>query len=455
MKEDCLKRINRRNIRSDELPKVISLLSLVVIVFLSGATVMAFRIFPSQILSRVFIDLLVSRDALRRQLNPYDRWWYEDTDETNSIPTYDQEATYDRLSLVVSIIEDNTWIVRVIDMNGDIVHSWTTDWFELWPNPDHIPRTDEWYPIEQPGTNIHGAQLLDNGDLVFNFEHLGLIKLDVCGDVVWRLPYRTHHSIYLDEHGSLWVSGNIHHTASEDLFPGHAPDFIEPTVLEISTDGEILTEISLMEVLIANEMEGLLYMSSSDNVSASPQGDTLHLNDVETFPSTMEEGTFQAGDIMVSLRNINTVFVFRQPDMEIVQLSMGDFVWQHDPDFVDGNTISIFNNFEDGFRESSIIVQSFSDEQSTVYYEGDEEHPFYTNIMGKHQSLPNGNMLITEATKGRAFEIDPDGNIVWEYLNILDSGHIGLVTEVTRLPEQFTPEFFADSTAACEVPATQ
>ena len=43
------------------------------------------------------------------------------------------------------------------------------------------------------------TDLLDTGDLIFNYENLGLVRVDVCGNVVWRLPYRTHHSIWRDE----------------------------------------------------------------------------------------------------------------------------------------------------------------------------------------------------------------------------------------------------------------
>ena len=42
-----------------------------------------------------------------------------------------------------------------------------------------------------------------------------------------------------------------------------------------------------------------------------------NLNDVEPFPPTMEEGFFRQGDILVSLRNINTVFVFNRHSRKI------------------------------------------------------------------------------------------------------------------------------------------
>ena len=33
------------------------------------------------------------------------------------------------------------------------------------------------------------------------------------------------------------------------------------------------------------------------------------------------------------------------------------------------------------------------------------------------QKLPNGNVLITESSGGRLFEVTPDKRIVWEYIN--------------------------------------
>ena len=62
--------------------------------------------------------------------------------------------------------------------------------------------------------------------------------------------------------------------------------------------------------------------------------------------------------------------------------------------------------------------------------------------MGKHEWLPNGNLLVTESEKGRAFEVDQQGNIVWEFVNLVADGYAGRVGEVHRLLEPFTEEFF-------------
>ena len=80
------------------------------------------------------------------------------------------------------------------------------------------------------------------------------------------------------------------------------------------------------------------------------------------------------------------------------------------------------------------MIVSARDKTSVVFFEGDSKTPFYTSVMGKHQWLPNGNLLITESKQGRAFEISQQGEVVWEYVNYVDRGVVGLVEQVQRLP---------------------
>ena len=42
---------------------------------------------------------------------------------------------------------------------------------------------------------------------------------------------------------------------------------------------------------------------------------------------------------------------------------------------------------------------------------------FLTQCRGAVQQLPNGNVLIPESQDGRVLEVEPQGQIVWEFLN--------------------------------------
>jgi hypothetical protein len=211
-----------------------------------------------------------------------------------------------------------------------------------------------------------------------------------------------------------------------------------------------LEEWSVAELLRENGLGGLLYLGSLENRSTQVCGDLLHLNDVEPFPTRMEGDFFGQGDILVSLRNINTVFVFNRQNRKIKFICTGWFVRQHDPDFIDGNRFSVFDNNniapERHSHQSRIVIVSARAKTSLVFFEGVMSAPFYTNIMGKHQWLPNGNLLITESMQGRAFEINRRGKIVWEYVNYVDRGVVGLVEEVQRLSSDYARFFVNERT---------
>jgi hypothetical protein len=45
---------------------------------------------------------------------------------------------------------------------------------------------------------------------------------------------------------------------------------------------------------------------------------------------------------------------------------------------------------------------------------GQESVSFFSHYVSSAQRLPNGNMLVTEGSDGRVFELTPDEDIVWE-----------------------------------------
>jgi hypothetical protein len=356
------------------------------------------------------------------------------------------------LTLVSGLTKDGDIEAKVITREGEAVNRWLIDWFDgFWPDPRHIP--EEEIPKRRPATLIHGIALLKNGDLLFNLHGFGLVRMDLCGNVVWRLPYQTHHSVHVDETGNIWVAGQKRIREYSRALPNYRPPFEEYTVLKVTPSGEILREISIFDVLIKNKFQGLLFMSAKYSKSTVVSGDTLHMNDVETFPSHLQPGAFEPGDIMVSLRNIHAVMVFDPDTLKIKYVTVGKVVRQHDPDFIDGNRISIFDNnhvaSESQGAQSRIVVMSATNDQMQVIYSGSSEQPFYTNVMGKHQWLPNGNILIVESMKGRAFEVDSQGALVWEYFHLVDKGRLALLSDAERLPSFFTSSFFANGRRKC------
>lgn len=378
-------------------------------------------------------------------------WYYVEIGDQPALRVYKADRLSPGLTLITALGHENHPEARVVDSQGRTVHRWSINWFELWPDAKHLAPQDRFNAL--PGPHTHGVVLTREGDLIFSLERAGLFRLDACGRIKWKLPRMTHHSLFQDEDNNLWVPDVVPDSIHDPALPGYTGRTFDYHLLKVSPDGQILKQWRIFDLFVENRLASYLYVTSRANFEAKMSGDTLHLNDAEVFPRSMTPGTFKPGDVMISLRNINMVMIFDPQTNRVVHVFNGPFVRQHDPDFVDGNTITVFDNHTHTMGTSQertrILEVSTDGRKPRVIFEGNARHPFFTNIMGKHQALPNGNMLLTEATKGRALEIDAEGNLVWELRNFVRPGVVGLMDEAQRLDPQMDAAFFARARAAC------
>ncbi len=109
-----------------------------------------------------------------------------------------------------------------------------------------------------------------------------------------------------------------------------------------------------------------------------------------------------------------------------------DSYWIEDS-YTDGGMIMVFNNQAGNTvnystvdiidppidNEGNYIYSGSSFEPSGFYWTYKAEIPtdFYAENISGASRLPNGNTLICEGPSGRFFEVDYNGNIVWEYVN--------------------------------------
>jgi hypothetical protein len=446
--------MNFKRIDTEKLARTMLVVSVVLTGFGYGVVAEHFGLFPVPWMksANAAVEAMLEESGTRLP------WYHIRSPQGDPVRTAARGAMAPGLTLVAGVTQKDETVARIIDSTGRTLHSWRIDWFDIWPDAAHLPA--DALP-KSHGPLVHGVVLMPDGDLVFNFEELAMVRVDACGNVVWKLPYRTHHSIHRDERGNLWVPGLITREQAVESLPNHQPPFDDYTLLKVSPEGRILEEQSVTDLLVRNGLRGLLHMSSTANRRTTVTGDTLHLNDVEVFPATLPAGVFKAGDVMISLRNINAIIVFDPTTWQVKFTSIGAVLRQHDPDFIDGNTISVFdNNNLSVWRDESnpeptghysrIARVSAVTGQVTTRFAGTRERPFFTDIMGQHQLLPNGNVLITESVGGRVFEIDRAGDIVWEYFNVVGDGILGLVDDSRRLSSEFDESFFGRLSSTCQ-----
>jgi outer membrane protein assembly factor BamB len=73
--------------------------------------------------------------------------------------------------------------------------------------------------------------------------------------------------------------------------------------------------------------------------------------------------------------------------------------------------------FDNGRRRKYSRVIEFDPRVGKIVwqYKADPPGEFFSSTRGSAQRLANGNTLITESDKGRAFEVTPAGAVVWEF----------------------------------------
>ncbi len=149
-------------------------------------------------------------------------------------------------------------------------------------------------------------------------------------------------------------------------------------------------------------------------------GDYYHLNTVEILPETALARTdrrFRAGNILICLRNVNLIAILDQEDHSVVwDWGPEDLQLPHMPTMLPNGRMLIFDNGAD--RGYSRVLEIDPRTKEIVWeYKADPPTRFFTKGRGSNQRLPNGNTLICESERGRAFEVTPEGEIVWEFWN--------------------------------------
>ena len=341
------------------------------------------------------------------------------------------------LTLITSMWQ-NTNGIDLIDLNGVLIHKWRVSLNTIFPETKRRP-----FPLKDWDTLINGVLPYPNGDVIFIMAEGGLVKIDKRSNVLWKLDHPVHHSIHEDKEGNLWVPGTKNHSQAVERLPFFQPPFAEELLLKVSPDGKILREISILNIFIKSGLEALFLVSSGKTLIRKIY-DITHLNDIEILDETMapQFPLFNEGDIMVSMNNLNLIVIIDSVTEKIKWWMTGPFNRQHDPDFLPNGRIAVFDNRSDlaegeklgGSRILSIDPVS---RKIDIIYQSGPKNKFYTEYMGRHQFLPNGNILITETLAGRIFEINSQGEIVWSYINRYDEDEVIMVTEGIRLSENF------------------
>jgi len=152
--------------------------------------------------------------------------------------------------------------------------------------------------------------------------------------------------------------------------------------------------------------------------------DPAHFNSVVELPPNhwydSGDERFRPGNILVSARTLNTIFIIDRSSGEVVWQYTGDLDFQHEASMIaDGmegeGLILVFNNgFKNRNRYRRSIVQAIDPMTNEVVWDYGSQY-FFSSVGGTAHILPGGNRLICSSQGGRAYELNAGGEIVWEW----------------------------------------
>lgn len=335
------------------------------------------------------------------------------------------------LILIAGFFEDDNGI-RLIERTGRILVEWRVSYSDFFPDPVHRPDA----PATDWNIDTHGALALPDGSVVFNFEYGGTVALDRCGNTLWTLDRMTHHSIEHASGGGYWTLGRRPPPERGPVHPPFPEPYWEDTILRVSASGDI-EEISIPDLFYRSGMEALL-TSTGDAITREMSWDKelVHANKVAELPADLADDfpLFEAGDLVISLRKYNLLLVADPNSRRIKWWQIGPWIRQHDPEFLPGGEILVFNNNTyrtkldtDDFASNIMTVDPVSGETRILYGNRPGER-LATVLRGKVEYLGNQRLLITEFEGGRVLETR-ERRVVWEYVNRFDDDSVAEVTE--------------------------
>lgn len=357
--------------------------------------------------------------------------------ETKSLPNVgkvavDQEKTYKGYTLIA---RDPLQGAYLVDMDGKMVHQWNMPFEKAWPNATHINRVAK--------AKIHSPQahVFPNGDLLALYfgegdtpYGYGLVKMDKNSNVLWTLSQNAHHDFYVEkEHGNVYTLTQefIKKPVEglQDLYFPVLADFI----IVLSPDGKELQKISILDAFKDSPFELMLYHRRNKE---DKKWDWLHVNSVMKLEPDIANRfpLFAAGDILISLRNLDALAVIDEQTHKVKWAYNGIWKAQHSAHFLDNGHILLFDNQGHIINDRPFSRAIEFDPVTlgiTWYYAGNPKQPFYSHSVGRTQRLPNGNTLITESRNKRIFEITKEGKTVWDYV-LSKSGPTNTIDNATR-----------------------
>ena len=276
-------------------------------------------------------------------------------------------------------------------------------------------------------TRLLHPYLFSNGSLLFGGS--GIYLIDKNSEIIWQSTLNCHHSIEKDGENNFWICG--FNTNKKNALKYQIRD---DAIQKINPkNGKLLFEKSIFEILIENgfqRSELLINPNITDNETFL---DYFHLNDVQ--PVLNDSKFWKKGDLFISLRHQNRIFLYRPKTNKIIWTTNGPWLRQHDIDILNDHQISFFgnnildakfSNSDNSFIDGNNVQYVYDFNKKTIsipYHELFAKNKIRTSTQGLSEIVNNGEIFIEETKKGRLLYGNKN-QLLWSYINRVDKKHL-------------------------------
>ena len=340
-------------------------------------------------------------------------------DDKKGVVVLDQGKTWGDYTFFSSASGPKAWL---IDLKGNVVHEWTIDWHKIWADPgERRPEASTLHTV------VSRAFLQPNGDVFALFTgeggllgDFGLVKVDKDSKVIWKYNQFAHHDVSIMPNGNILTFIEEFRWNPYPAAPGLRPPFIEPYLVMLGPDGKEIKRLSIFDLFARSPQKKLLWQLDKEMNPQPPNGDIFHPNTITrvTAAAAARNPILVEGEYLLSFRNFN---MLAQVDLDadrITWASYGPWRGQHSPRFIDDGSLVMFDNMgnlSDTPGLSRVLNVDPVSGKILWEYDGTDKDPVFSSYNSGVDPLPNGNVLATEASAGRMFEVTRDKELVWDY----------------------------------------
>ena len=374
---------------------------------------------------------------------------YEAFQGPTELIQYDPARAYTGYTLFSPFRGENSYL---IDMYGNVVHYWP------YPEGSSVPGSEA---IEKH------ARLLEDGTLLRGFidrakrENYasrpdGIVEVDMDGNVIWEWNISDHLvQNYSSEHPNYGVVSEYPGKMDPNFGGGVGGDWIHingfdynEVLDQVVINNSIFSEFYVVDhgaTFIPGDPEGSVELAAGDEGDFIFRWGNPCVYDSGECPRSINEGqssvdghqqVFRTHDIQwirgreitpfgSDLPGAGNFLVFDNGNRHLGNrfsrlveidpydgpMERGVYIPETDAGYLQQSRGMGATQRQNTYRASNVS------KQIVWAYASNLENAFYSNYISGTQRLPNGNTLACSGAHGHFFEVAPEGEVVWEYIN--------------------------------------